>query len=226
MPQRKGTILWSIPITNVDNFVTHTAFLERLTRGLVFVHNKRPMADLLINHVRQQHGAGISYSCNRLSMVDLNEFENDLVLRRPSRASHRSIVIVECDITTDALSSVLGRLAAAPGRRKGIWIRGHVRDFHPSALRLFDVMFLFDMANDDSELLRSTIPLPREQIDMLRASVRPIRDNYTEAVLVFTAGADYRGRRLTQLAGNPALMPLGVEDIVTTQADMPRAREV
>jgi hypothetical protein len=209
-PPRRPT-LWFVPVDTVGQFIAHKAFADRLTQGLVFVHNKRPTADLLIDVLRRPDQS-ITCAEKRLSEIELKAFEAGLSLKRPSRGSKRAIVILDCDTKVDQLSLVLGRLAAAAGRRKGIWVRGHISDFPPSALRIFDVMFLFDMAEKDSEMLRSVIPLPPKRIQMLRDNLDPMADVRKEAVLVFTAGADHRGRRLTQIAGNPALIWLIDDD--------------
>lgn len=122
--EHSGTILWSIPVDNFERFVAHHAFRDRLTRGLVFVHNKRPMADFLIGQLRlNRHD--ISCTDRRLSTTDLTKLENEIRTKRPSRATRRSVVIIECDKNCDELSGTLGTLASAGGRRKGPWIRGH-----------------------------------------------------------------------------------------------------
>lgn len=106
-----------------------------------------------------------------------------------------------------AVPAALPQLAAAPDLRRGLWVRGHVRDLHPAQLRLFDTMFLFDMSDQEAETLRSAIPLPISRVRRLREEVA---EQYPpEAVLVFTAGTDRAtGARVPKVAGNPAIMPL------------------
>ena len=54
-------IIWSIPLNSVEALLRHRSFVDRLTSGLVFVQNKRPMADLLLALAEQVYGPGVRF---------------------------------------------------------------------------------------------------------------------------------------------------------------------
>lgn len=201
-------ILFKIPIASVEALLRHSAFRHRITSGLVFVQNKRPMADLLVGLAGEVFRPEVRPTWLRESECNLEDVVAGLSLKRPSRAVAPGVTVLHCDGFPTRVPGALLRVAAAPGQRRGLWVRGHVRDLHPAHLRLFDVMFLFDMSDEEVETLRSTVPLTKARVDELRRQVDG--DRYPpEGVLVVTAGTDrVSGLRTPVIAGNPAVLYL------------------
>lgn len=192
---------------------------HRLTSGLVFVQNKRPMADLLLALAEQVYGPGVRFRRLHESRAGAEAVVDALCLKRPSRGSGSAgVTVLDCDSVPSGLPKTLTRVAAAPGLRRGLWVRGHVRDLHPAHLRVFDVLFLMDMSDVEMEMVRSLIPVSPACADQLRerveSSIFP-----PEHLLVFTAGTDRTtGARLPEVARNPALLRLTEDDLDGTRA--------
>ena len=215
---RSSVIIWSIPLNSVEALLRHRSFVDRLTSGLVFVQNKRPMADLLLALAEQVYGPGVRFRRLHESRAGAEAVVDALCLKRPSRGSGSAgVTVLDCDSVPSGLPKTLTRVAAAPGLRRGLWVRGHVRDLHPAHLRVFDVLFLMDMSDVEMEMVRSLIPVSPACADQLRerveSSIFP-----PEHLLVFTAGTDRTtGARLPEVARNPALLRLTEDDLDSTR---------
>jgi hypothetical protein len=201
-------VLWSVSVDSVEALLVNPILGSRVKSGLVFVQNKRPMADLLVHLASEILSSEVNFRWTHESAGSAEETVDRLCLKRASRAlSKSSVDIIECDMVPTSIPTALPRLATAPGLRRGVWVRGHLRDFHPAHLRLFDTMFLFDMSGDDAETLRSAISLPQDRIDDLRKKISD--EHPPESVLVFMAGTDRVTRsRQPVVAGNPVLLRL------------------
>lgn len=203
-----AVMLWRVPASSVEAVLAHPAFSRRLTTGLVLVHDKRPTADLLLARAAEIHFPDVRYTTARESAGGLDELVDGLCLARTSRSSRpHGVTVLHSDAVPTAVPAALVRLAAAPGLRRGVWVRGHVRDLHPAHLRLFDVMFLFDMSDADMETLRTSVPVPDDRAARMRQGVGA--DDRAEAVLVVTAGSHrLSGARVQEISDNPAVLPL------------------
>lgn len=195
-------------VDSVESLFRHKILGQRMTSGLVFIQNKRPMADLLVKMACDLLPPTVHVSRVRESDGGLDETIDRLCLKRASRATGTpNVTVLECDAVPTLVPPALVRLAVAPGLRRGVWIRGHPRDLHPAQLRMFDTMFLFDMSAADADVLRSSIPMPEELFDRMREEVRA--GDPPEAVLVFTAGTDRAsGARVPEVRNNPTLLRL------------------
>lgn len=212
-----AAIVWTVPVRSVEELFRHRTLSPRLTSGLVFVQNKRPMADLLVRLGSEVLPPSVRFRHFRESEGGLDDLVEGLCLKRPSRAvSLLTVTVLECDLVPTHIPAAVTRLANAAGLRGGVWVRGHLRDLHPSQLRLFDTAFLFDMSNNDADTVRSSITLPEDRLRLVRDGIEgelsysPTSGFWPpEPVLVFTAGVDrMTGARMSQISQNPAVLPL------------------
>lgn len=195
--------LFSITIGDLAGFFSAPPFRRTVTSSLVFLHNKRPSADLLVE-LATTIQPNVRFELVRASQCDLIDLASSLSAQRASRAERRRVLVLEADVPGAEIERFLLAIGSIRHLKKGLWLRGYVSDLRPAVLRMFDVMFMFDMAAAESEQVRSTIPLPRDRMDELKESMTSSAE--PERVMVFTAATDRHGKRLTQVGGNPAVL--------------------
>lgn len=205
-----SSVALKVPADSVEALVENRAIQDRLARGLTFLHNKRPAADMLMALVREVHVDGVRYIASPETTDSLAVLKQRVILPsegRRSRAKRLDAIVVEYVGEQARLDALVREIAGTHRRKAGFWVRGHPQDFHPSIFRLFDTMFLFDMSDGDLDVVRGSIPLPDSRVNSLRKGVSALESD-CEQVLVFTAGADKDGKRVGQVLGNPALLAL------------------
>jgi hypothetical protein len=172
--------------------------------GLVFVQNKRPAADRLITQATE---ALCDYASFRHVSAKKSELERPILnpAKRASRARRRPILCVDVRDQGVAMADVINRFSDVRPTR-GLWVRGYVQDLHPSTLRQFDAMFLFDMAESDLRRLASVVAIPAWISNRLQECVTAKGGAESEAVL-YLLQPDFPGL-LPRIEPNPGVIAI------------------
>lgn len=207
-PDRREAFRPAVRLRAVEQLFSDPALRAPFTRGLVFLHDKRPAADRLLELAKSH---AIASFRTVPEPFDADATLDRIVASRPSRSSHPAVLVVTAHTDTIELPQLIARAAAAKHQKAGLWVRGYV-DQLSTSLRYFDACFAFDMASHCFESLRSAIPLPRDFPSVLCDGLGEHGDG---AELVFTyVSPRTRGATMPRLAINPSVLPMRYSDTV------------
>lgn len=186
---------------------------EPLVRGVVFVHDKPPLVDRLLDLVQEHAPSGVSLT-DASQRGDLTWLANQLSRRRRSR----STVFVLRPAADAGVAELVRAACAGKAGGNGLWLLGFPVDFPVSVLRLFDVIVMFGSSAADRDKLQSLMPLPAShaQLDNLDTTV-----GREKAMLFYNTEATRREWTI-RLQDNPVVLPFRTTDAGAALRPRPR----
>jgi hypothetical protein len=181
-----------------DELVRDPVAGEPLVRGVVFVHDKAPLVDRLLDLVQEHAPTGVSLT-DASRRADLTWLASQLARRRRTR----STVFVLRAAADAAVTDLVRAACAGRAGRNGLWVLGFPVDFPASVLRLFDVIVMFGSSTADRDKLQSLMPLPAShtKLDNLHTTV-----GQEEAMVFYNTEATRREWTI-RLQDNPVVLP-------------------
>jgi hypothetical protein len=196
---------------SLSDYLRLDGAVKQLTTSHVFVQRKSGIDDRLLATLRTTARLVSGARFVELPVCTRNELDD--LLRRPRR---RPMVF-------EGPASAYPRLAAnaysSSSKRNtaGVWIRGRISTAGYELLHAMDVIFSFDVSDDDLSVLRSVIPLHQPLITTLRRG--PIR-NSEIPVLLFLKQDGRDDLRLPLIIRNPTVLRLRVNEEARVLVDI------
>jgi hypothetical protein len=202
-PRSPAFIPTSVDPTSLEHLLAIPALTPLFISGLILIHNKRPAADQLVS-LAVNALSGVA----KFGQVQGSGSRIDDLLPKPraqaSRAQRRPVLIFDANGSVDDTERLVAAHATVRPR-KGLWVRCHLNSLRATTLRQFDALFMFDMAADDLDRLRSVVRVPARVGERLRDSVSDDGSG-TEGVFVLLTADSIAGSQLPRMHRNPSVI--------------------
>ena len=183
---------------SLPDFAGPDGWSRLLATGSVFLHDKRPNSDRLIDVLAESAGVRVRKDTIQADpQLIVDELTGGRARRRP-----QALMIDDFSELTE-VEAVLRRYRSAFRRRDGLWIKGYVQDFLPRIMRLFDILIFFDMATEALESLRSVVGLTEADAEELKEA----SDRWDSVIVAVTVEPSSK-RSFPILAPNPLRLVL------------------
>jgi hypothetical protein len=185
-------------------------FFRVLSTGLVFIQDRHTSARRLVAAMRWHASAqGLEISELGGAASDFGDLRRKLApSSRHGRRRPSEVVVLDATERGKELSRLIGGLDSSYPRSIGLWVLALAGDTSPRCLRTFDVVFLFDMAAEELDSARTSLPLSERHISDLRAGNVMKSEPGSETVLFFLARDADEDQSLPLPRSNPGLVAL------------------
>jgi hypothetical protein len=182
----------------VEEFFRLDGLYQVLAKSLVFIHNRKDSSDYLVKIALEVADDSYSFRFFQTHTTKLQQILEEIA--QPDDDSEApEICIVDITSIAEELGEFCEAVVNMKGRTRGVWIRGYIRDISPRLVQLFGLLFAFDMSDSEFDVLRTTISLSSEQLQLLRDYGN--RASNVDIVLTFINYERFRGAPM--LAYNP-----------------------
>lgn len=204
--------LYSDP-RSVAELLTDPAFFRVLAKGLVFIQDRRAWSERLLLAMENHAGSeGLGTRRVTAQAARYDELREQIAVTARRGRRRREIVVLDAAGTCGELPELIEATHERFPHNTGLWVRAHVRDVPPRCLQLFDIVFLFDMAWNELEAVRTALPVSDQNVAELRQRDPGGRGRNAEPVLVFMARDADQDAELPLLVRNPALVTLHLSE--------------
>jgi hypothetical protein len=194
-------MLTASPPASLRDLLQSKDLAEPLVRGLVFVHDKPPFSDRLL----EMSATAVSgrHTVAWTSVAELDSVRSGLT--GAGRRLRARVHVIRPGPAHSQVGDFIRGVSAGKHARDALWVLGFPEDFPAHLLRLFDVIVAFPSSPATVERWRSVITISDADVKDLNRSVDST--NGVRTLLFYNTERPVRGwhRRLDR---NPAVLDL------------------